>query len=186
MQTRETVVLTRDCEATVVPAGNKVLVPEGTSVTITQTLGGSFTVITDRGLLARVEARDADALGKEAPSAADGAEDATGTCTPEEVERRVWEQLRTVYDPEIPVNVVDLGLIYDCRVVAGEEGCRVEVDMTMTAPGCGMGDVLKEDAEVKIRAVPGVRAALVDIVWEPPWDRSRMSEAARLQLGMEY
>jgi probable FeS assembly SUF system protein SufT len=186
MQTRENVVLTRDCEATVVPAGNRVIIPEGTEVTITQTLGGSFTVMTDRGFMARVEARDADALGKEPPPESAPPLPDAGTCTPEEVERLVWEQLRTVYDPEIPVNVVDLGLIYDCRVVVNEDGCFIEVDMTMTAPGCGMGDVLKDDAEQKLRALPGVRGARVDIVWEPPWDQSRMSEAARLHLGMDF
>jgi probable FeS assembly SUF system protein SufT len=133
--------------------------------------------------MARVDGRDADALGKEV-EATPAAPCADGRpCDRETVERGVWEQLKQVYDPEIPVNIVDLGLIYGCTLTEAERGFRVEIQMTMTAPGCGMGDVLKADAESRVRSVPGVDDALVEIVWDPPWDQSRMSEPARLELG---
>ncbi len=183
MRESEDVKVVRDLEATVIPAGNRILIPEGVTVTITQSLGGAYTVITPQGYMARVDGRDADALGKvaAAPPAApcpDGR-----PCDRETVEREVWEQLKMVYDPEIPVNIVDLGLIYGCTLSERERGFLVEVQMTMTAPGCGMGDVLKADAESRIRTVPGVAEAVVEIVWDPPWDQSRMSDAARLELG---
>jgi probable FeS assembly SUF system protein SufT len=181
---RETVTLTRDCEVTVVPAGHKVMLSQGAVVTITQTLGGTFSVVTDQGFMARVEARDADALGKpaepESPSAP-----AAVPADKAELEQQVWDQLRSVYDPEIPVNIVDLGLVYVCRVEPDDGGYRAEVHMTMTAPGCGMGDVLSEDARARILSLPGVTEADVRIVWEPVWDQGRMSDAARLQLGMD-
>jgi probable FeS assembly SUF system protein SufT len=173
------VTLARDCEATRIPSGSTVVLPAGTRVTITQSLGGQFTVTTDDGALLRIADKDADALGERAPVAAqapvtEGAFD----------EERVWEQLRTVFDPEIPVNLVDLGLIYRCEAVPLPDGSyRVEVAMSMTAPGCGMGDVLKEDVRRKVQGVPGVREVEVEVVWDPPWDASRMSDAARLQLG---
>jgi probable FeS assembly SUF system protein SufT len=185
MKTMEEVMTTRDVEAVVIPAGDRILIPEGVPVTITQALGGSYTVVTPHGYMARIAAADADAIGK---PVAGGGEDAkgspsTGAAPGKPVEDRVWDELRTVYDPEIPVNIVDLGLIYACRVTEGESGARVEVEMTMTAPGCGMGDVLKAEAEEKIHSVPGVSDVQVEIVWDPPWDQSRMSEAARLELG---
>jgi probable FeS assembly SUF system protein SufT len=173
------VTLARDCEATRIPSGSTVVLPAGTRVTITQSLGGQFTVTTDDGALLRIADKDADALGERAPVAAqapvtEGAFDG----------ERVWEQLRTVFDPEIPVNLVDLGLIYRCEAVPLPDGSyRVEVAMSMTAPGCGMGDVLKEDVRRKVQGVPGVREVEVEVVWDPPWDASRMSDAARLQLG---
>jgi probable FeS assembly SUF system protein SufT len=147
-------------------------------VEIAQSLGGDFTVTTDDGGLFRIAGKDADALGLEpsaAPAAAvEGPFDA----------QKVWEQLKTVFDPEIPVNLVDLGLIYRCEAVPLPDGShRVEIDMSMTAPGCGMGDVLKEDVRRKIQGLPGVREVRVEVVWDPPWDQSRMSDAARLQLG---
>ena len=145
---------------------------------ITQSLGGQFTVTTDEGALLRIDDKDADALGeRSAPAQAPASEG-------EFDEQQVWEQLRTVFDPEIPVNLVDLGLIYHCQAVPlPEGGHRVEIKMSMTAPGCGMGDVLKEDVQRKIQGVPGVREVDVEVVWDPPWDASRMSDAARLQLG---
>jgi len=172
------IALTRDCEATQIPSGSKVVLTAGTGVTITQALGGQFTVTTDEGALLRIADKDTDALGErpaavQAP-ASEGAFD----------EQRVWGQLRTVFDPEIPVNLVDLGLIYHCQAVPlPEGGHRVEIKMSMTAPGCGMGDVLKEDVRRKVQSVPGVRGVDVEVVWDPPWDASRMSDAARLQLG---
>jgi probable FeS assembly SUF system protein SufT len=172
------ITLARDCEATRIPSGSGVVLPAGTRVTITQTLGGNFTVTTEDGALLRIADKDADALG--APSAAAPAPMVEGPFA----EERVWEQLRTVFDPEIPVNLVDLGLIYRCQAVPlPEGGHRVEIAMSMTAPGCGMGDVLKEDVRRKVQSVPGVRKVEVEVVWDPPWDASRMSEAARLQLG---
>ena len=172
------IILARDCEATRIPSGASAVLPAGTPVTIAQTLGGHFTVATEDGALLRIADRDADALG--APAAAAPAPMVEGPFE----EERVWEQLRTVFDPEIPVNLVDLGLIYRCQAVPlPQGGHRVEIAMSMTAPGCGMGDVLKEDVRRKIQTVPGVREVQVEVVWDPPWDASRMSDAARLQLG---
>ena len=174
------ITLTRDCEATLIPGGQKMTLSQGDCVVVTQALGGSFTVRTDMGHLARIDAHDADALGlngeqtNEQPLAAG----------PFELQR-VIETLKTVFDPEIPVNVVDLGLIYVCEAhPLADGGHRVEIKMSMTAPGCGMGDVLKGDARAKVQALAGVTEVDVEIVWDPPWDASRMSEAAQLQLGM--
>lgn len=171
------IALTRECEATQIPSGTRVVLPAGTRVSIAQTLGGQFTVTTDEGALLRIDDKDADALGLRPAAAAPAAEG------PFE-EERVWDQLRTVFDPEIPVNLVDLGLIYQCQAAPlPDGGHRVEIKMSMTAPGCGMGDVLKEDVRRKVASVPGVREVEVEVVWDPPWDASRMSDAARLQLG---
>lgn len=172
--------LTRDCVATIIPGGQKMTLSQGDSVVLTQALGGSFTVQTEGGYLVRIAAQDADALGLDGEQANEEPVEAG----PFELQQ-VIETLKTVFDPEIPVNVVDLGLIYVCEahpLAAG--GHRVEIKMSMTAPGCGMGDVLKEDACTKVRAVAGVTEVDCEIVWDPPWDASRMSEAARLQLGM--
>ena len=172
--------LTRDCTATRIPVGQKLTLSQGDCVVVTQALGGSFTVRTDMGQLARIDARDADALGLEGEPANEEPVDAG----PFELQQ-VIEALKTVFDPEIPVNVVDLGLIYVCEAhPLADGGHRVEIKMSMTAPGCGMGDVLKGDARTKLLALAGVTEVDIEIVWEPPWDDSRMSEAARLQLGM--
>jgi probable FeS assembly SUF system protein SufT len=185
MRESEPVSLARDVEVVEIPAGTRSVLPAGTHVLVTQTLGGNYTVMTVDGYLFRIDGRDADSLGKDVrpvdarlePKAADD-----GTPVDESL---VQDQLRTVYDPEIPVNIVDLGLVYRCEIVKRPEGGhRVEIDMTMTAPGCGMGEFLKQDVEEKLRAVPGVSDVVVNIVWEPLWDREMMSEAARLQLGM--
>lgn len=195
----ETVKLTRVTEAIEIPYGTRVMVPMGTTVTVTQALGDTYTVKTEDGYLVRIADKDADALGKEpgalaaaaqheAERAAPGGADAGGagaTASREELEAEVWRQLETIFDPEIPVNVVDLGLIYECRVApAGGNRYRVEVTMTLTAPGCGMGDILKEDAAAKIRALPGVQDVHVEMTFDPPWEPSRMSDAARLALNM--
>ena len=172
--------LQRDCEATVIPGGGRITLLRGDQVQLTQALGGTFTVTTSCGYLARIGATDADALGLEPPQAIDQPP-ASGAFALE----HVIEKLKTVFDPEIPVNVVDLGLIYTCEaqpLPAG--GHRVEIKMSMTAPGCGMGDVLREDAIARVQEVPGVAEVDVELLWDPPWDPSRMSEAARLQLGM--
>src|SRR3989442_14246652 len=172
------IVLARDCDAKRIRSGACGVLPGGQRVEIAQSLGGQFTVTTDGGGLFRIAGKDADALGQQPAAAAAAAVEGPFD------EQRVWEQLKTVFDPEIPVNLVDLGLIYRCEAVPlPEGGHRVEVDMSMTAPGCGMGDVLKEDVRRKIQGLPGVHDARVEVVWDPPWDPSRMSDAARLQLG---
>lgn len=178
--TRESTYLERDVEAVLVPAGTSVTLPAGSRVTITQELGGDFTVMTGWGYLAVIRGEDADALGREAP-AAPAASASEGTFS----EEAVWAQLRTVYDPEIPVNVVDLGLIYGVEAAPlSEGGHRVAVRMTLTAPGCGMSPVLVEDVRRKVGAVPSVKEVCVDVVFDPPWNRSMMSEAAQLELGL--
>ena len=171
--------LARDCEATVIPGGEKVTLAQGARVVLTQALGGSFTVRTDDGALVRIAAADAGALGIEVAPA----NEPPGEAGPFDLQK-VMDRLKTVFDPEIPVNVVDLGLVYACDAHPIDGGQRVEIKMSMTAPGCGMGDVLKEDARARVHEVPGVIEVDVEIVWDPPWDKSRMSEAARLELGM--
>ena len=179
-QSSEPVRFERDCAAIMVPQGQEVILPAGQTGYITQALGGSFTVFVD-GNLFRISGENADALGKDQPEPlvlSEGAGDS-------DVERLVWQQLRTCYDPEIPVNIVDLGLVYDCQVTPlPEGGNRVDVKMTLTAPGCGMGGVIASDAEQKIREVPGVSDVHVEVVWDPIWNQSMMSDAARLQLGL--
>jgi probable FeS assembly SUF system protein SufT len=176
--------LTRDCAATLIPSGERLQLGRGERVLVTQALGGSFTVQIAGGRLARIAAADADALGLPAlgniqPQS--GQPQASGVFDIQQV----LDILRTVYDPEIPVNVVDLGLIYQCAArPLTDGGQRVEIKMSMTAPGCGMGDVLKEEARARVQSIPGVSQVEVEIVWEPPWDQSRMSDAARLQLGL--
>jgi probable FeS assembly SUF system protein SufT len=177
------IILKRDCEAVLIPAGTKITLLAGEPVTITQALGGSFTVVI-HGNMARIDARDADALGQAAPApaAVEPAPVADGSVVTEE---QVLEKLRTCYDPEIPVNIVDLGLVYDLQVQPlPSGGNRVEIKMTLTAPGCGMGPVLQQDVESKVSAIPGVKEAGVFLVWDPPWNREMLSEAARLELGM--
>ena len=176
--------LERDCKATLIPSGQELLLSQADLVVVTQALGGSFTVRTLNGQLARIEARDGDALGFEAGGESEPANAAPVQAGPFELQQ-VIETLKTVFDPEIPVNVVDLGLIYVCEAhPLADGGHRVEIKMSMTAPGCGMGDVLKVDARTKVLALAGVTDVDIEIVWDPPWDASRMSEAAQLQLGM--
>ena len=185
MKSRQPITLKRDCEVVQIPNGVKAVLPAGTQVTITQALGGAFTVVTNYGYLARIAGHDAGAIGQEPPAQPAGnAAAAEDGRQPAEVEQAVWDQMKTCYDPEIPVNIVDLGLVYHCDVVRHPEGGnKVFVKFTLTAPGCGMGDWLKADMEAKIMALPGVRDVDVEVVFEPPWDRSMMSEAARLDLG---
>jgi probable FeS assembly SUF system protein SufT len=178
--TSEPVRLERDCEAVMVPQGEVVTLPAGQVGYITQALGGSFTVYVD-GNLFRVRNEDADALGKEPMEAPELAADASDG----DVEQLVWSQLRTCYDPEIPINVVDLGLVYRCEVAPLTDGKRkVSVQMTLTAPGCGMGEILVEDVRTKLELIPTVAEADVDLVFDPPWNQSMMSEAAKLETGM--
>jgi len=175
-----TVELGQSCQATVIPGGQPMLLQRGEQVVVTQTLGGSVTVQTEMGYLVRINAEDSAALGLSAP-----ADEATfADEEPIELDQ-VIAQLKNVFDPEIPINVVDLGLIYRCQAEPLADGThRVEIEMSMTAPGCGMGDVLKEDARTAVHSVPGVSAVDIELVWDPPWGQDRMSDAARLQLGM--
>jgi probable FeS assembly SUF system protein SufT len=181
---REEVTLTRNAEAVMIPSGEKVLVPEGAHATITQSLGGSYTLITERGLMVRISGKEVEAIGKPVENiveAAPGEEIA-----PEKLEEMVWDQLKTCYDPEIPVNIVDLGLVYLCELEEADGAKNVKIKMTLTAPGCGMGPVLASDVKSKVESLPGVKEAEVEVVFDPVWDRSMMSEAAKLQLGMMY
>lgn len=183
MNTKDIITLSRDCEAILIPSGEKFMLPAGTRVRITQSLGGTYTVTTDHGYMVRIASKDVDALGLEVATS-ESAQD-LAPADPAELEKMIWEQMRTVYDPEIPVNVVDLGLVYSCKVTplpAG--GNKAEVTMTLTAPGCGMGGVLQMDAESKIRSLPGINEVDVQVVVDPPWNPSMMSEAAKLELGM--
>tara|TARA_Y100001970_G_C14241545_1_gene865209 strand:+ start:1374 stop:1913 length:540 start_codon:yes stop_codon:yes gene_type:complete len=170
----------RDCDATLIPSGDEIKLIKGTLVRITQALGGDFTVYVN-GNLAKISGKDADAIGKEIDDSmqklindADGYSDDL-----------VWEQLKTCFDPEIPVNIVDLGLIYDFSKDGNKKnGYSITIKMTLTAPGCGMGPSIAEDVDRKVSALPGVKAVSVEIVWDPVWDRSMMSEDAKLKLGM--
>ncbi len=175
--------LRRDCEVIQIPSGQKTTIPAGTQGVITQSLGGSYTIATYQGL-ARIAEKDLDALGLEKLQT-QAAQEAAGTTNGEVSEEDVWNQLRQCYDPEIPVNIVDLGLVYDCRLIKKEEGgTRVEVKMTLTAPGCGMGPAIAHDAQSKILSIDGIDEADVQLVWDPPWNQNMISEAGRMKLGM--
>jgi probable FeS assembly SUF system protein SufT len=199
--------LTREVSATQIPAGVKELLPAGIKVFIHQTLGGSYTVQTDHGLF-RIDGADGDAVGEQAADhSVDAATLADGAPDP----AAIWDQLKRVYDPEIPVNIVDLGLVYECAVTKNDDATRtvdikmtltapgcgmgeilvqdagthaVKVAMTLTAPGCGMGPAIAEDAKTKILLVPGVAAADVRITWDPPWNQSMISEEGKMKLGL--
>jgi probable FeS assembly SUF system protein SufT len=171
---RRMLVMQRDCPARLVPAGTRITITKDTFVSLTQDLGGTYTVNVN-GNLARIDGTDADALGLE-PLIFDFGETDGGDVD----EDNVWAALRTVYDPEIPVNVVDLGLIYACRI----DGHNVAIDMTLTAPGCGMGPVLLDDIKYRVGKVPNVEEVTVELVFDPPWARDMMSEEAQLELGV--
>ena len=182
MYDREPVTLSRACEAVMIPAGTHVIIPEGTEVHVAQSLGGSFTVYVDGSLL-RIAGKDADALGREPLESPR----LPGNASNEDVENLVWEQMKTCYDPEIPINIVDLGLVYECKLSDLPDGKkRVDVKMTLTAPGCGMGNILAADVKEKIQTVPLVAEAQVELVFDPPWSRDMMSAEAKLQTGMYY
>jgi probable FeS assembly SUF system protein SufT len=180
--------LSRDCPAVEIPAGRAVTLPAGTHVDITQTLGGNYTVRTLHGLF-RIAATDVDALGVEPGSGNIPSPANPATSSPpsrEQLEPLLWDTLKSCYDPEIPVNIVDLGLIYDLRVEPADNGQhRVEVKMTLTAPGCGMGGVIAGDAQQKLLALPGVSDAIVQVVWDPPWHQSMITPDGRRVLGLE-
>lgn len=180
MSDKEIVILSRDCMALLVPSGARIMLHVDTEVTITQSLGNSYTVAV-YGNLARIDGKDGDALGKTPMNPlADLPIDAS-------IEDQVWMQLKLVYDPEIPVNIVDLGLVYKCDIqpdIQDNTGFNVKIEMTLTAPGCGMGPVIAHDAKQKILAIPSVKLADIEIVFDPPWEQSMMSDIAKLELGM--
>ena len=181
MNSNEAIALARDVEAAVIPIGTKVTLQKGEQAYITQSLGGSYTVVVN-GNMFRIEGKDADALGiaPAAKAASTGA-----PVTQEELEKEIWNQLRSCYDPEIPVNIVDLGLIYDCHLSPlNGSTYRVDVKMTLTAPGCGMGPMLAQDVQNKLLGLEGVDDVAVELVWDPPWNQAMMTEAAKLQLGL--
>jgi probable FeS assembly SUF system protein SufT len=176
-------ILLRDCEAIRIPSGETFTLPKGARVSITQALGGSITValLEGYGGLARITETNADALGLSSEAAAPVAA-APGTRVEE---KAVWDQLKSCYDPEIPVNIVDLGLVYDCAIEQPEgQPAKVQVKMTLTAPGCGMGPTIAAEARGKIESLPGVGEASVDLVWDPPWNQAMISEAGKMKLGL--
>jgi len=176
----EPFVVEREVKAVIVPAGVEVNLKPGQAGYITQALGGSFTLYID-GNLFRLAGEDADAIGKKRATAPELPPNATH----DDVKNLVWEQMRSCYDPEIPINIVDLGLVYDCEVLPNDDGTRaVQVKMTLTAPGCGMGEVLVQDVKEKVEQIPTIRSVDVELVFDPPWNQSMMSEVARLQTGM--
>ncbi len=178
--TTEPFTMMRDVRAVIIPAGEELTLRQGTTGFITQALGGSFTIYVE-GNLFRIAGADADALGKEpvpAPEVPENASDA-------DIEAVIWQQLKTCYDPEIPINIVDLGLVYRCEIIPLGNGERsVQVDMTLTAPGCGMGEILVADAQEKIAIIPTIANVNVQLVFDPPWNQAMMSDEARLQTGM--
>jgi len=180
MQTESPISLKRECAAIQIPAGTTTMLPAGTEVHITQTLGGSYTVHAPGGLF-RIAPQDADALGLEA-----AASTSSSSASGEANEQLIWDTLRTCFDPEIPVNIVDLGLVYDMQFAKQPSGgARVDVKMTLTAPGCGMGPAIAGDAQVKLLNLEGIEDAHVEIVWDPPWHHSMISPAGRKALGLE-
>ncbi len=179
MQMQKEATVARDVEAREIPSGTPITLRAGDPVIITQSLGGSYTVVTPVGFLARIDGKDADAIGEQVVAVDAAAQEGKST------EDLAWDQLRTCFDPEIPVNIVDLGLVYGCTLAPlPEGGNRIDVKFTLTAPGCGMGDVLREDIKGKLLSIPDIKDADVQVVFDPPWSLQMMSEAAKLQLGM--
>ncbi len=169
--------LIRDVEANMVPSGDKVTLVAGNLVQITQSLGGNYTIVIN-GNMAQISAKNADALGIEVEMPD------SDSISSEFSEQLIWDQLKTCYDPEIPVNIVELGLIYDLNIKDGEKGKKIDIKMTLTAPGCGMGPVISDEVDRKINALQNVENVNVELVWEPQWNQGMMSEAAQLELGM--
>ncbi|HOC00129.1 MAG TPA: putative Fe-S cluster assembly protein SufT [Verrucomicrobiota bacterium] len=183
MVAADCIALKRDVAATLVPAGTPVTLLAGESAQVTQALGGSYTVVVN-GNMFRIDGRDADALGIEC--LAPPPKTAASVRTREEVEKLIWDALKTCYDPEIPVNIVDMGLVYSCVLEPGStDGTfKVDIKMTLTAPGCGMGPILQQDVRDKVQSLDGVEEVQVDLVWEPPWTQSMLTDAAKLALGL--
>ena len=183
MKMNQEIELTRDVEAVQIPSGDIINLPAGMPVMITQALGGTYTIATQSGL-ARISKDNADALGLDLDAEKDKKSAAQQALDAGDLEKAVWEQLKMVYDPEIPVNIVDLGLVYDCNVREEEGEAIVTVKMTLTAPGCGMGPTIAADAQSKIMNLPPVGQAQVDLVWDPPWNQDMISEEGKMKLGM--
>lgn len=178
--------LARDIEAIQIPSGDSFTLPAGTKIIITQSLGGTYTVATDQGL-ARISEKDSDALGIHKDTESQPATDKVNSGKDvggEAYKAAVWEQLKTVFDPEIPVNIVDLGLVYDCNVNDADGKQSASVKMTLTAPGCGMGPTIAADAQSKIMTINGIDDAKVELVWDPPWNQEMISEEGKMKLGM--
>src|SRR5438309_11390383 len=175
----ELIELKRECQAIEIPSGISRVLPSDRKVTLSYFLGTGYTVLSEMGCMFRIHAKDADALGLTPPPVKEKPSEASFK------EQMVWDQLRTVYDPEIPVNIVDLGLIYSCEITPHEGGKKIDVKMSMTAPGCGMGNVIKADVESKLARLPEVKQVHVEVVFDPPWNPGLMSEAAKLQLGFD-
>ena len=177
----ELIKVNRDCDAILVPGGEKVVLVEGTHVRITQALGGDFTVYVNGNLL-KISGKDSDAIGMKVKE--ESIKKDSNHSNAKISEEDAWDVMKTCYDPEIPVNIVDLGLIYDLKINHLEQETKINVKMTLTAPGCGMGPVIAKDVEDKLMSLPMVSYVLVELVWEPAWNQSMMTEAAKLELGM--
>lgn len=180
---QEEILLSRDVDAIQIPSGDHITLDAGTRVMITQALGGTYTVATNFGL-ARIKAENADALGIDLEGEKQKINNAALAAASGDLEKAVWEQLKLVYDPEIPVNIVDLGLVYDCQLDKDGDDVDVQVKMTLTAPGCGMGPSIAADAQSKIMMLDAVRDARVDIVWDPVWTQDMITEEGKMMLGM--
>lgn len=178
----EEINLTREVAAIQIPSGDSLTLPAGTAVYITQRLGGTYTVATSQGL-ARISSQDADALGVDSEEEKKKSEEVE-RLKDAPLEEQVWNQLKGVYDPEIPVDIVNLGLVYDCGIVEEDGKTTVAVKMTLTAPGCGMGPVIAADAQAKIMTIDGIDDATVELVWDPAWNQEMISEEGRMKLGM--
>lgn len=181
MKMSELIELKRECKTVEIPSGIERVLPAGSLVRLSQSLGASYTVISENGYMYRIDASDADVLGLTPAPSPEG-----NLPKSQFSEQAVWDQLKTIYDPEIPVNIVDLGLIYSCEIrLLDNDGKQIDLKMSMTAPGCGMANVLKADVERKLGQLPDVKTVNVEVVFDPPWHPGRMSEAARLQLGFD-
>lgn len=185
MTREKPIALTRDCTVIMIPSGERTKLTAGDTVWLTQALGGAYTVMTERGYTVRIDGRDADALGLTPPDDLEPSQ-TWAEAGSNSIEDRVWGVLRSCFDPEIPVNIVDLGLIYDCRVSGlADGGHKAAVRFTLTAQGCGMGQFLREDIKKKLLTVPGIHEVDVELVWDPPWNQSMISGSAKQQLGIE-
>ena len=178
---KELLKVKRDCDAILIPGGEKVVLVEGTHVRITQALGGDYTVYVNGNLL-QVSGKDADAIGMKIQN--ESIKKNTTKSNKNITEEDAWETMKTCYDPEIPVNIVDLGLIYDLNMIHSSKGIKINIKMTLTAPGCGMGPVIAQDVEDKLMGLPNIMHVQVELVWEPAWNQSMMTDAAKLELGM--